>query len=239
MAKTREIKGRMKAVSNIQRITKTMQMIATARFQASQRRATQAKPYTEKIAELVRDLANTAGSGSDGGGGGTIDHPLLRQAPVDQGDARELLLVISSNRGLCGGYNANILRTATGYLKERGQDRTILEAVGKKGVAFFKFAGISVSTVHEELTDGPEFEKVQQLAEQYIRAYSEGEVTGVKVAYMAFHSMSRQQPAIVQLLPLQSPTGSESDGAQGNNPPHRSNMSFPPARKSCSPSFSR
>ena len=101
--KTREIRGRIKAVANIKRITRTMQMIATARFQASQRRATAAQPYTRKIAELVGELAKAAAADE----ASNMSHPLLRQP--DPAAGKELLLVITSNRGLCGGYNGNIL----------------------------------------------------------------------------------------------------------------------------------
>src|SRR5690606_19051436 len=102
MARTKQIKGRIKAVSNIRRITKTMQMIATARFQAAQRRAMASGPYTRKIRELVGELAAATS--------GRIAHPLLRTE--QQAEGRRLVLVLTSNRGLCGAYNASVLRTA-------------------------------------------------------------------------------------------------------------------------------
>src|SRR5690242_14354693 len=102
MAKTREIKRRIKAVANIRRITKTMQMIATARFQAAQKRATASKPYTRKVAELVGELAAAASAGT----GQSFSHPLF--VTPEPATNRHLVLVITSNRGLCGGYNGNI-----------------------------------------------------------------------------------------------------------------------------------
>lgn len=198
MARIREIKGRMKAVANIQRITKTMQMIATARCQASQQRALAAQPYARKIAELVGELSASAGG---------IDHPLLQSPSPKVG--RRLLLVLTSNRGLCGGYNANILRQATAYLREHADQQVDLEVVGKKGLAYFKFAGRAVDTFHSHFTDNPVYDDVERLADGYIQAFSDGTYDAVHVAYMAFHSIARQSAAVVQLLPLQRPGGQE------------------------------
>ena len=124
MASTREIKGRIRAVSNIKRITKTMQLIATAQFQASQKRVVAAQPYTRKIGELVGELAGAAGD---------IQHPLLKGP--DPAAGRELVLVLSSNRGLCGGYNANILRLLRDLVSEIEDDGR--DALGRGYTAAF------------------------------------------------------------------------------------------------------
>ena len=197
MGKTREIKGRMKAVANIQRITKTMQMIATARCQASQQRAIAAQPYARKIAELVGELSISAGAG--------VDHPLLQSPSPKVG--RQLLLVLTSNRGLCGGYNASILRQTTAFLRQHSDQQVDLEVVGKKGLGYFKFAGRTVDTFHSQFTDKPVYADVDRLADRYIQAFSEGTYDAVHVAYMAFHSIGRQVASVVQLLPLQRPGG--------------------------------
>jgi F-type H+-transporting ATPase subunit gamma len=197
MGKTREIKGRIKAVGNIQRITKTMQMIATARFQAAQRRATSSRPYTRKIAELVQDLV--AASGGDQ----PLAHPLL-QAPSPK-TGRQLLLVITSNRGLCGGYNASLLRTAAQFLRSQSAGQVVLEVVGKKGAAYFKFSGRPVAAFHAQFTDKPKYEQVDQLAVRYMDEFTRGQYDAVQVVYMSFLSMARQAPAVLQLLPLRPP----------------------------------
>jgi len=205
MAKVREIKTRIKAVSNIERITKTMKMIATARFQASQRRAVAAQPYTRKIRELVGELAASAV------GAGSFSHPLL--TGIEPKVGRELILVITSNRGLCGGYNANVLRTATAYFRQNTDTRIDLEAVGKKGVAFFRFSKVDVATAHSQFGDLPEYEDVERLASQYMQDFAAGKYDAVKVVYMAFESASRQNAVVQQLLPLQDPTSDDSDSA--------------------------
>src|SRR6187399_1333502 len=106
MAKTREIKKRIKAVGNIRRITKTMQMIATSKFAKAQQRAMATKPYTEGIFALVTELAATAGN---------IDHPLIAGVTPRDG-AKELTLVITSDRGLCGPFNGSVLRAGSAFL---------------------------------------------------------------------------------------------------------------------------
>lgn len=191
MAKMREIKGRIRAVSNIQRITKTMQMIATARFQAAARRATASRPYAQEIGRLAGNLAAAAGA---------LEHPLLRAPQPPTG--RELLLVITSNRGLCGAYNANVLRAAAQYLSTRAHAATDLEVVGRKGHAYFRFNRYPIAAFHHEFTDRPAFAKVQALARQYIDRFSLGALDAIKIVYMAFESMARQYPTVMTLLPL-------------------------------------
>src|SRR6187549_193613 len=111
MAKARAIVKRRKAVRNIRKITKTMQMIATAKFQKSLKRAVGTKPYTQKLRELVRDLAVSMG--------GNIDHPLLREVTPENTTNRIALVVLTSNRGLAGGYNGSVLRKANAFLNEQ------------------------------------------------------------------------------------------------------------------------
>ncbi|QNN24991.1 ATP synthase F1 subunit gamma [Planctomycetales bacterium ZRK34] len=205
MAQLREIKKRIKAVGNIQRITKTMQMIATAKFQASVRRAQGTKPYTTKLAEIVGELASAVGD--------EVDHPLLGAGRQKTG--RELLLVLSSNRGLCGAYNANILRTSMHYLRDHTDVTHDLEVVGKKGIAFFRFAGMEPKRAHTQFTDKPAYEDVEAVASSYIDQYVAGEYDAVRVAYMQFISNARQVPMIEQLLPLQPPTSESGESAGG------------------------
>jgi len=207
MAKTREIKGRLKAVGNIKRITKTMQVIATTRFNKAQRSATASKPYTEKIAQLVDDLAKAAGGESG------ISHPLLK-AP-DPAVGKELLLVLTSSRGLCGGYNANVLRRMNAFLQEHGRDNVEVEMVGKKGRGYCRFSGIELAKYHDQFGENVEFEKVEQLADDYIARFTAGEFDAVHVVYMKFETMGRQAPNAIQLLPLEDPAGEEEAEAEG------------------------
>ena len=203
MANTREIKRRIKAVANIQRITKTMQMIATARFQATLRMVTQSQAYAQKIGELVGELALTLG----GNQAQSIQHPLLRRGGT--GGGRQLVLVITSQRGLCGGYNASVLRAAMAFLKQHDAQPIDLEVVGKKGIAYFRFNRVGVAVYHSQFTDKPAYQDVEQLAQRYMDAYTQGTYEAVRVAYMAFKTVGQQEPRVEQLLPLADPTAGQ------------------------------
>jgi F-type H+-transporting ATPase subunit gamma len=203
MAQIREIKKRMVAVGTIQRITKTMQMIATAKFTAALQRAQATKPYTGRIRQLVAELSANAGE---------LEHPLLRTEQVAGG--RELVVVIASDRGLCGAYNANVLRKGLGHirgLKERATDLT-LEISGKKAVGFFQFARIPIAE-HHTIGDKPAYEDVNALATRYMQAFVDGEYDAVRVVYMRYVSNSRQVPTVAQLLPLSADEPAEAAAA--------------------------
>lgn len=196
MANRRVLVKRRSAVKNIRKITRTMQLIATARFQAAYQRAVATKPYSEKLAELVADLSRAAGS---------ADHPLLRKNDSDRAE----LVVISSNRGLCGGYNANVLRTAVEHLEATPSD---VHMVGKKGVSYFRFLGREIRDKTLSIDDRPRFEQVEPIANGLIERYQAGKIGSAHVAYMRFHSTSRQRPEILQLLPLSPPPGAGETG---------------------------
>ena len=192
MANRRVLVKRRKAVRNIRKITRTMQLIATARFQAAFNRATASKPYTEKLAELVADLAR-AGDG--------LDHPLLKTLNAA---APEAVLVLTSSRGLCGGYNANVMRTAQGFLSEcqAASRPTELQVFGKKGVAYFKFIRQPMARSSSEIGEAPRFEQIEPVANELIARFLSGQLSAVHVAYMRFLSVGRQRPEVIQLLPL-------------------------------------
>ena len=202
MAQIREIKKRMTAVKTIQRITKTMQMIATAKFTAALQRAHATQPYTAKIRQLVGEVAAAAGD---------VDHPLIKGASEPAG--RELLLVITSDRGLCGAFNGSVLRTALAHLRglRTAGTKFDLETSGKKAVGYFKFAKIKIAERYT-IGDKPRFEEVERLAQSYIDAYAAGKYDAVRVAYMRYISNARQVPEVMQLLPLTPPaTDGDSD----------------------------
>ncbi len=204
MAKSREIKKRMKAVANIRRITKTMQMIATSKFARAQQSSLATKPYTEALLSLVGDLASMEGA----------NHPLL--SGVDKAKGKpELTLILTSERGLCGPYNGSILRTAMRHLRGNPSAGSgNLEVVGKKGLIVLKFNKMSVSKHHTVFGDKPQFEDVERLAQDYIDRYIAGEFSAVRVIYMKYISAGKQAPEVLQLLPFQPTIGGE--GSKSN-----------------------
>ncbi|MEO1583697.1 MAG: ATP synthase F1 subunit gamma [Planctomycetota bacterium] len=209
MPNTRDIQKRIKAIGNIKRITRTMQMIATSKFSKAQGRATATKPYTEGVFDLVTELAATAGN---------ISHPLIDgpDAGFDS-DAKELTLLITSDRGLCGPYNGSILRLAQQHLREvPAAKEGLIDLVGKKGAAFLAFNGIEV---HDQFTigDEPTFEDIERIAQSYMDEFTAGRVKAVRVIYMRFVSAGRQVPTIMNLLPLKPPAVDEAAEASGPN----------------------
>ncbi|MHC5111801.1 MAG: ATP synthase F1 subunit gamma [Planctomycetota bacterium] len=208
MANRRLLLKRRKAVRNIRKITRTMQLIATARFQAALGRATASKPYTAKLAELVNDLAGVAED---------VRHPLLTQ-PAEENKASTL--TITSDRGLCGGYNVHVLRKSIHHLDglvERGVTNDV-QLSGKKGVNYFKFLGRHVERRITSIGDAPKFEDVMVLADDLMDRFVKGEISSSHVVYMKFHSMGRQRPEVMQLLPLVQERREGEEGTQAARP---------------------
>ncbi len=192
MAKARAIVKRRKSVQNIRKITRTMELIATARFKKALDRATQAEAYTRKIAEMVADLGDSARD---------VAHPLLE---VRQPAARSLLLVLTSNRGLAGGYNGNVIRVATRTMQDYSTENMTarLEVSGKRGVAFCRFRQIPVDATYLQFEDRPQFDEVEVLANTFIGMFLRGEIDRVDVAYTRFINSARQEAVVETLLPM-------------------------------------
>lgn len=194
MANLRSLVRRRKAIRNIRKITKTMELIATARFKKALDRATEAEAFTKKIAELAADLSKNSGDAS---------HPLLAVRPATK---KVLVLVLTSNRGLCGGYNGGIIREAQATLRGLRADGTPfdLEVSGKRGQAFFKFQQVPRSKEYTQFEDKPAFAQVDELASRYIDLYVSGQIDKLVVVYQKFYTAARQQPVAETLLPLSS-----------------------------------
>ena len=212
MAKARAIVKRRKSVQNIRKITRTMELIATARFKKALDRASEAEAYTRKIAELVADLGAT---------GQEASHPLLEaRDPV----ARSLQLVLTSNRGLAGGYNGSVLRTANRALQDAQAEGSAvrLEVAGKRGIGFFRFRGIRPETTFTQFEDRPQFGEVEAIADRYIGMYVRGEIDRLDVVYTRFINSARQEATLATLLPMTAASvGEGSVKAEGAAPASR------------------
>ncbi|MDR3617880.1 MAG: ATP synthase F1 subunit gamma [Paludisphaera borealis] len=204
MAKARAIIKRRKAVDNIRKITRTMELIATARFRKAMDRATEAEAYTKKIAELVSDLGETSQN---------VAHPLFaKREPVK----RSLLLVLTSNRGLAGGYNGNVLRAAFRTYQDLQADGVVsdVEVSGKRGVTFWKYRKLPLTASYTQYEDRPQFDDVEKLAERYIAMFLKGEIDRLDVVYTEYVNAARQNAVVKTLLPI--PTADP--GASRPNP---------------------
>lgn len=208
MAKTRAIVKRRKAIRNIRKITRTMELIATARFKKALDRAVEAEAYTRKIAELAADLSASATN---------VTHPLLQKRETVR---NSLLLVSCSNRGLCGGYNASILREAMGRIRQLRSENVPLhlELSGKRAITYFRFQRIAAEKTFTHFEDKPRFDEAEELANRYIAGYVSGQLDRVEVCYMRFWNAARQSPVVETLLPLTTPssegTASQTSGVE-------------------------
>lgn len=192
MANARALDKRRKSIRNIKKITRTMELIATARFKKAMDRAISANDYTKRITSVVSDLARA---------GLEVSHPLL-EAPDATNNAT--LLVLTGNRGLCGGYNGNALRmglkTREALMKDVENFR--LEVSGKRGVSGFNFREISVDQSFTNFDDQPQYAEVVEIADRYLREYAAGNLHRLDVTYTKFHTVARQEIVNETLLPL-------------------------------------
>jgi len=192
MASPKEIKGRILSVGNTMKITRTMELVATAKAKKATDRVNAAKPYAMKIKELITSLAANAGN---------IDHPLLRSEESPQ---KAALLVITSNRGLCGGFNNNVIKLAFKAIDKYKTDGQSVETqlVGKKAISTFDFNGYEYGNAITTIDDKPTIEEAVEIAEKYIKAYSNGELDKIEIVYTRYMSAGKQLAVKETLLPL-------------------------------------
>lgn len=191
MANARALDKRRKSIKNIKKITRTMELIATARFKKAMERAIAATDYTQRMGKVVSDLTK---AGLD------VSHPLLEPRETTE---RAVLLVLTSNRGLCGGYNGNVLRLATQRYRELKQICDLsVDAVGKRAISGLKFRDIAVGNGYLHFDDQPKFAEVDPIAERFLDMYLTKEIDRLDVVYTRFISVSRQEAVVETLLPL-------------------------------------
>jgi F-type H+-transporting ATPase subunit gamma len=194
MAKARALDRRRRSVRNIRKITRTMELIATARFKKAMDRSVAARDYTK---QLVKILENIASVGAD------VVHPLLDVRPTK----RTAVLVLSGNRGLCGGYNSNIVRQSVAILGQWRSEQvdTDVAVSGKRGISALKFRGIHMDERYTSFEDKPAFDAVMPIGRAYLDAYAAGKIDRLDVVYTRFHSIARQEAVTEMLLPLKAP----------------------------------
>ena len=192
MANARALDKRRKSVRNIRKITRTMELIATARFKKAMDRATAATAYTSRITQVVNDLAQS---------GLQVSHPLLQARETKE---KALLLVLTANRGLCGGYNGSIVRNAIPHLAAMRDEyeRVDLEVSGKRGINALMFRGLEPDESFLHFEDQPKFAEVEVIANRYLDDFATGKLDRLDVVYTRFVSVSKQIPTVETLLPL-------------------------------------
>jgi F-type H+-transporting ATPase subunit gamma len=195
MPTIREIRRRIRSVQSTAKITKAMELVAASKMRRAQLRALAGRPYAERLTWVLADLASTIHQ---------IDpdmlHPLLRKREVSASG----IVLISPNRGLCGGLPGNLNRRAsTLILEQPGQTRMV--SVGRKGRDFFRRANTPISAEFSELGDYPEYIEILPIARVVIDDYLAGQVDQVFVVYPFFVSTMAQEPRVLQLLPVEPP----------------------------------
>ena len=209
MANPKALDKRRKSIRNIRKITRTMELIATARFKKAMDRATAATAYTDRVTQLVSDLAKT---------GLEVSHPLLAARPQTE---RVTLLVLTANRGLCGGYNGNLLRAGLQRWQELSAkvEHCQLEVSGKRGISGFKFRGHEADRTYTHFEDKPAYGEVDEIASRYLDEFLSGGLDRLDVVYTRFDSIARQEVTIETLLPLGSlvPSAAPLPSAKGVN----------------------
>lgn len=217
MAKAREITKRRKAVRNIRKITKVMQMVATARFQKSLKRAKATRPYVEHLTDLVHTVAASVGNLPP-----SIQLPLLARREVK----RVGLLVVTSNRGLAGAFNSNLLRLAMTQIRELENSGKQVEIYvgGRKGAAYFRFARRAVRHAYTNIGDNPQPGEVAQIAADLMDDFAAGHIDAIKIVYVKFITVGQQKPTIQHVLPLDIAAAAK----QGEAPRFRADVEFSP-----------
>ena len=200
MAKARELKRRIRSVQNTKKITKTMELVSTSKLKRAQDRVVGARPYAQALAEVIGDLYSPALAER---------FPLLRQ-PGKGGVKRVAILLITSNRGLCGAFNANLIREARRRIAEveaqGGGGPAELHLVGKKGIGFFKFTRRAAASQRVDIGDRPTAGHATELVEPLMTRFSAGELDAVDVVFAKFNSAVSTPPTTLRILPVTPPT---------------------------------
>lgn len=206
MANARALDKRRKSIRNIRKITRTMELIATARFKKAMDRAAAAQDYTDRITQIVRDLA---------GAGLEVSHPLLSDRPEAKTAS---MLMLTSNRGLCGGYNGGVIRAAMLRRSEitSGGAKLGFEISGKRGIAAMKFRQVAIDQMYTQFEDSPKFEDVAVIADRLMEEFISGKIDRLDVVYTKFLSMSKQTAVSETLLPFKQPAAEGDDAGKGS-----------------------
>jgi F-type H+-transporting ATPase subunit gamma len=196
MAVGKEIRGKIKSVENTKKITKAMEMVAASKMRKAQDRMRNARPYSEKVRALAANLSQATPE---------YVHPFM----VAHDEAKTTgFIVVTTDKGLCGGLNTNVLRAVTGKLREvqaAGGNSEAL-AIGNKGLGFLNRAGVKVVAQVTQLGDRPHLEQFIGPVKAMLDAYSEGKLKAVYLCYTRFINTMKQEPVVQQLLPLSADT---------------------------------
>jgi F-type H+-transporting ATPase subunit gamma len=196
LATLRDLKRQIGSVKNIAKVTEALQTVSAVKFRKAEARVKRARPYAENVEQMMRDVARQARSGS----------PLL----VGRQENRVAILSITADRGLAGGFNAQVLRRTAQFRRERDADFAQI-ASGRKAVAFFRFRRIDLVEVFTGFSDSPIYEKAREIGRALMRLFEDGRADEVYLVYNRFESALTQRPVLTRLLPA-TPADDEDEG---------------------------
>jgi len=200
MAKGRQLKGRIRSVQNTRKITRTMELVSTSKLKRAQDRVVAARPYAQALRQVLADLVTPDLADS---------FPLLRAPapPSKGGPTRAAVILVTSNRGLAGAFNSNLIKEARRRVEAlEAEGYTVdLYGVGKKGIGFFRYLGRKWAVERQDIGDKPTVEHAAEIAQPLIEAYAAGELASVDLVQAQYISPLQTPPATVRILPVERP----------------------------------
>jgi F-type H+-transporting ATPase subunit gamma len=188
LATLRDLKRQIKSVKNIAKVTEALQTVSAVKFRKAEARVKRARPYAENMEEMMRDVARQARGES----------PLL----VGREGNRVALASLTADRGLAGGFNAQVLRRSWQFRREREAEEFVQVASGRKAVAFFRFRRVELAESYTGFSDSPTYEKAREIGHSLVRLFEEEEADEVYLVYNRFESALTQRPVLTRLLPV-------------------------------------
>lgn len=206
MAQIRDLKRRIKSVENTRQITKTMEMVATSRLKRARDRVVAARPYAQALREVIANLYDPE-----------LEErfPLLRQVGEPK---RAAVVLITSNRGLCGAFNSNLIKAARAHVEELEARSVSVEThgIGRKGIGFFKYIGRTWATERIDIGDRPTSDDADSVITPLMERFAIGELDQVDVVFAKFNNPLSTPPTILPVLPIAPPQGSGTEGSPTN-----------------------
>ncbi len=205
MSKVRDIRRRIRSIQSTRQITHTMEMVAASKLRRAQERVQAARPYAAKLTEVISGLLTPELAEK---------YPILRQPEKVQ---RSVLILLTSNRGLAGGFNVNLIRKARGVLEELRGDGVDVEfhVVGRKGINFFQFRREPMASRRLDITDKPSLADARSLVDPLIPRFEAGELDAIDVIYAEFKTALSTPPTVMRVLPIAAPDAAR--GARSSN----------------------
>ena len=212
MATLKDIQLRMGSIKNTMQITKAMKMVAASKMRRAEEAITNSRPYSEKLRSIISNLS----AGID-----QSAHPLLEKRE----GGKAVVLLISTDRGLCGGLNVNLCKQLNSFIPDQSNSFDVVELItfGKKGTEFFKNRGGNIVESFRDLKDQERIDELEKTVRDLIKKYTEGEFNHLYIAYNRFNNVVSQAPVIKQVLPIEPPTG------ESSNPEENTEFVFEPS----------